>query len=108
MPAPEALLAGAHGRLHLTQCFGKEFVCVVFGDGPLPEAVKDLAAHGIGVLDVPPEADSLGQARQRYGLPDARAQGLVLVRPDGYVLGRWRGLDTAPLLAALKNKGLAS
>jgi len=108
MPAPEALLEGPHGRFHLTQCFGREFVCVVFSDGALPEAVKDLAGHGIGVLDVPPEADSLGQARQRYGLPDARAQGLVLVRPDGYVLGRWRGLATAPLLAAWKNKGFAS
>ena len=108
MPAPEGLLAGAHGSFHLTQCFGKDFVCVVFSDGALPEAVTELASHGIGVLDVPPEADSLGQARQRYGLPAARSQGLVLVRPDGYVLGRWRGLDAQPLLAALKNKGFAS
>lgn len=106
LPAPEALLQGPHGAFHLSQCFGKDFVCVVFGDGPLPEAVKELANHGIAVLDIPPDADSLGQARQRYGLPDAGAQGLVLVRPDGYVMGRWRGLHTAALLAALKKKGL--
>ncbi|MEO7391063.1 MAG: FAD-dependent monooxygenase [Ramlibacter sp.] len=105
-PAPEALLQGPQGDFHLTQCFGKEFVCVVFSDGVLPEAVTELAAHGIGVLDIPPEADSLGQARKRFGLPDAQARGLVLVRPDGYVMGRWRGLDPRPLLAAMKQKGL--
>jgi 3-(3-hydroxy-phenyl)propionate hydroxylase len=106
LPAPEALLQGVHGGFHLTQCFGKDFVCLVFGDGPLPEAVTELAAHGIAVLDIPPEADSLGQARQRYGL-GAHGQGLVLVRPDGYVMGRWRGLDPAPLLAGLKTKGFS-
>ena len=108
LPAPEALLQGPHGDWHLTQCFGKDFVCLVFGDGPLPEAVTELAGHGIAVLDIPPEADSLGQARQRYGLPDAQAQALVLVRPDGYVMGRWRGLHPAPLLAAFSKRGFVS
>ncbi|RYZ00892.1 MAG: FAD-dependent oxidoreductase [Comamonadaceae bacterium] len=105
-PAPEALLAGAGGDFHLTQSFGTDFTCLVFGDGPLPRAVAELPRHGIGVLDIAPEADRLGQARERYGLPDAAATGLVLVRPDGYVLGRWRGLDPAPLLACLDGKGL--
>jgi 3-(3-hydroxy-phenyl)propionate hydroxylase len=108
MPAPEALLEGAQGPLHLTQCFGKDFVCLVFGDGALPEAVAALTQHGVAVLDVPPEADALGQARARYGLPDAQARGLVLVRPDAYVMGRWRGLDPAPLLAAMRDKGFAA
>jgi phytoene dehydrogenase-like protein len=108
LPGPEALLQGPHGGLHLTQCFGKDFVCLVFGDGALTRAMTELAEHGVGVLDIPPEADSLGQARQRYGLPGAQVQGLVLVRPDGYVMGRWRGLDPAALLAALKEKGIAS
>jgi 3-(3-hydroxy-phenyl)propionate hydroxylase len=104
--APEALLAGPHGALHLTQCFGTAFTCLVFGDGALPQALAELSAHGIAVLDIPPEADSAGQARERYGLAQPRATGLVLVRPDGYVLGRWRGLDPRPLLAALQEKGL--
>lgn len=108
MPAPEALLQGPHGDFHLTQCFGKDFVCLVFGDGPLPHAMTDMAAHGVAVLDIPPDADSLAQARQRYGLPGAQAQGLVLVRPDGYVMGRWRGLDPAAAVAALKERGMAS
>ncbi|NKE64427.1 FAD-dependent oxidoreductase [Ramlibacter sp. RBP-2] len=107
MPAPEALLSAPHGDMHLTQCFGKEFVCLVFGDGPLPEAVAELTGHGLAVLDIPPEADRLGQARERYGLPAGPAQGLVLVRPDGYVMGRWRGLDPAALLAAMNEKELA-
>ena len=105
-PAPEALLAGPNGRLHLSQCFGKDFVCLVFGDSALPEAVAQLTAAGIGVMDIPAEADVHGQARERYGLPGAAAQALVLVRPDGYVMGRWQGLDPAPLLAALQQKGL--
>lgn len=81
------MLHAAHGPFHLTRCFGKDFVCLVFGDGPLPEAVTELTAQGIAVLDIPPETDSLGQA-----------EGLVLVRPDGYVMGRWRGFDPAALL----------
>ena len=40
---PDAVLPGAHGSLHLTQCFDKDFVCLVFGDGPMPEAVAQLA-----------------------------------------------------------------
>ncbi len=105
-PAPEALLAAPHGPFHLTQAFGKDFVCLVFSDGALPEAIAELTAAGVGVLDIPPEADSQGQARQRYGLEGTTTQALVLVRPDGYVMGRWHGLDPAPLLAALKQKGL--
>jgi len=104
-PAPEALLAGPQGKFHLTQCFGKDLVCLVFADGPLPQAVARLPEHGVGVLEIPADADALGQARERYGLAERGAQGLVLVRPDGYVMGRWRGLETAPLLAALERLG---
>jgi 3-(3-hydroxy-phenyl)propionate hydroxylase len=73
----------------------------------MPDALRDLPDHGVAVLAIEPEADTLGQARQRYGLTDASAEALVLVRPDGYVMGRWRGLDPAPLLAALELKGFA-
>ena len=105
-PAPEALLQGPHGAFHLSQCYGTDFTCLVFGDGPLPHAVADLAARGVAVLDIAPEADAHGQARTRYGLPGGKATGLVLVRPDGYVMGRWRGLDPRPVLACLAEKGL--
>ena len=105
-PAPEALLQGPNGPFHLTQCFGTDFTCLVFGDGALPHAVADLAQHGVAVLDIAPEADAAGQARLRYGLPGGRSTAIVLVRPDGYVMGRWSGLDAAPVLACLRDKGL--
>jgi 3-(3-hydroxy-phenyl)propionate hydroxylase len=105
-PAPEALLQGPQGSFHLTQCFGTDFTCLVFGDGALPHAVADLASQGLAVLDIAPDADLHGQARDRYDLPAKDATGLVLVRPDGYVLGRWRGLDPVPVLACLREKGL--
>ena len=105
-PAPEALLAGPHGPQHLSRLFGMEFLCLVFSDGPLPEAVRALTEHSIAVLDIAPDADPHGQAWQRYGLQQAGEPALVLVRPDGYVLGRWHGLDTTPLLAAMEERGL--
>jgi hypothetical protein len=61
------LVAGAHGPLRLTRCFGKDFLCLVFGDAPLREAVTELTAQGVAVLDIPPEADSLSQARLSCG-----------------------------------------
>ena len=75
--------------------------------GALPDAVSSLSRRGVAVLDIPPEADSLGQARERYGLLAAASQALVLVRPDGYVMGRWHGHDTEPLLAALAARGIS-
>ena len=107
-PAPEALLSGPHGRLHLTQLFGRDFVCLVFSDGALPQAVRGLMEHGVAVLDIEPGADTLGQARARYGLAGPADTALVLVRPDGYVMGRWHGLDTAPVIAALQHKDLTA
>jgi 3-(3-hydroxy-phenyl)propionate hydroxylase len=103
LPAPEALLTGAHGDFHLTQLFGKDFVALVFADGALPHALATLTEHGVAVLHIPPEADALRQAAERYGVPGG-GEALVLVRPDGYVAGRWRGLDTAPLLAWFTRK----
>ena len=61
VPGPEALLQGAHGDFHLSQCFGKDFVCLVFGDAALPEAVTELAGHGIAVLDIPPRLIASGR-----------------------------------------------
>jgi 3-(3-hydroxy-phenyl)propionate hydroxylase len=107
MPAPEALLAGSHGPVHLSSLFGGEFLCLVFSGGAMPEALRALTQHGVAVLEMSRDADPHGQAYARYGLPSQAAQALVLVRPDGYVLGRWEGLDPAPLLAAMTTRGLA-
>jgi len=106
-PAPEALLTGASGVFHLTQCFGKDVLCLVFADKPAPKTIAELRDQGVDVLNISPEVDTLGQARDRYGLPHSLASGLVLIRPDGYVMGRWRELDIVPLAAALKARGLS-
>jgi 3-(3-hydroxy-phenyl)propionate hydroxylase len=108
MPAPEALLAGPQGPLHLSSVFGGDFVCLVFSDGAVPQAVRALTGRGIGVLEIEPGADTLSQARERYGLRSPGDQALVLVRPDGYVMGRWRGLDPSALLATMQDKGVAA
>ncbi|MET0312560.1 MAG: FAD-dependent monooxygenase [Burkholderiaceae bacterium] len=106
-PAPEALVLAPGGSLHLTSRYGGEFECLVFSGSALPVAAEEVAKLGVGVLHIPPEADSLGQARERYGLPDAAAQGMVLVRPDGYVMGRWRRLEAGLVAAALRQGGFA-
>jgi 3-(3-hydroxy-phenyl)propionate hydroxylase len=101
-PAPEALLRDAQGQpLHLSTCFGQGFVALVFNGAPaggLPP--------GVATLRITPGTDPHGQAWRRYGLQSSGESALVLVRPDGYVLGRWHGLDTAPLRAALQSTGV--
>ena len=68
--------------------------------------MSELAAQGIELVAITPDNDTAGQAWQRYGLPDAKSQGLVLVRPDGYVMGRWRVLDAQFVLNALQAQGV--
>lgn len=99
-PAPEALLGGDAGRRHLSLAFGQGFVCLVFG-GAAPAMPASVSA-----IELTPAVDTLGQAWRRYGLPGADAAALVLIRPDGYVMGRWHGLDPAPLVRALDTAGV--
>ncbi|WP_042880398.1 FAD-dependent oxidoreductase [Cupriavidus necator] len=100
MPAPEARVAGANGIGHLTQCFGQAFTLLYFGEGPtLPEPLAALVqAHPdtlqarviVASTSVPGDAaltDISGQACTRYG---AQPGTLYAIRPDGYVLARWR------------------
>lgn len=91
-PAPEALL----GQQHLTTHFGKTFVCLVFTAGSIP---ADLHMTGVSLLHITPEFE---QVWQRYGLPLPESQGMVLVRPDGHVMGRWRTLGKQFVEAALQ------
>lgn len=100
-PAPEAQLKGEEGVFHLSQLFGHGFVCLAFG-GEAPT----LDGLGVRSIALPPEVDHLGQAWQRCGLAHAAARALVLVRPDGYVMGRWHGLDPTPVRLALEHTGV--
>lgn len=107
MPAPEARLLTQQGVAHLSALFGTNFLALYFTDSPLmPAYLQRIAAtsgQGVAALRVVhvavkgiPNAhtvvDELGQAWRRY---DALEGTLYLVRPDGYVMGRWREAASA-------------
>jgi 3-(3-hydroxy-phenyl)propionate hydroxylase len=105
MPAPEARLRTSLSLGHLTTLFGSSFVALYFSNNPhLPASLRQAAAasrsgaaalrlvrvSARGGADAGTVIDELGQAWQRY---DAMEGTLYLIRPDGYVMARWR--DTA-------------
>jgi 3-(3-hydroxy-phenyl)propionate hydroxylase len=109
MPAPEARLNTLQGPGHLTAVFGTGFVALYFGlSPPLPAwlqqeaevpragvaALRLLRIAPQGVPDEHTTIDELGQAWQRY---DAMNGSLYLIRPDGYVMGRWRDAASTPV-----------
>jgi 3-(3-hydroxy-phenyl)propionate hydroxylase len=109
MPGPEARLHTLQGPGHLTTLFGTGFVALYFSNNPRPPAClqsagaapsADTAALRLvrvaarGSPDAETVVDELGQAWQRY---DAREDTLYLMRPDGYVMGRWRETSSAPV-----------
>ena len=102
-PAPEALLADGS---HLSRHFGAGFVCLVFA-GSLPPDLQALEALGVDILLLPPSPGA-PQAWQRYGLQSNTEEALVLVRPDAYVMGRWRGLNAAAVAQALDASGVSA
>ncbi len=109
MPAPEARLRTVQGASHLTAMFGTGFVALYFSDIPsLPPRLQEaagraprrggaalrlmrLASHG------DPDADTfVDELHQAWGRYDAVEGTLYLIRPDGYVMARWRDAGTAP------------
>ncbi|MDZ4101290.1 MAG: FAD-dependent monooxygenase [Hydrogenophaga sp.] len=101
-PAPEALLQDGQGVFHLSSRFGRDFLVLAFG----PVGQRAPAVPGLETMTIDPAMDAHGQAWQRYGLSGPEATALVLVRPDGYVMGRWHGHDPAPVLQALNTTGV--
>ncbi|HOB01255.1 MAG TPA: FAD-dependent oxidoreductase [Casimicrobium huifangae] len=106
LPAPEASIQTTGGAQHLSELFGQHFVALYFGDiapatkgsgGVRVYSVRDTVAIRDGDIH-----DTLGQMRERF----AAAPGtLYVIRPDGYVLGRWRnGRDID--IAAIIDKAL--
>jgi 3-(3-hydroxy-phenyl)propionate hydroxylase len=101
MPAPEARVHTVQGLGHLTALFGSSFVGLYFSNAPLPAwgrqvgggslsgaaALRLMRVSARGTPDAGTVVDELGQAWQRY---DATEGTVYLVRPDGYVMGRWR------------------
>jgi 3-(3-hydroxy-phenyl)propionate hydroxylase len=114
MPAPEAQLRGNQGCVHLTSHFGRQFVLLYFSHmAELPDSHSALLATvATNAVVVAPLCitrtgatagaalfDELGQAHDRY---DARDGTAYLVRPDGYVMARWRNPTADKLQAALR------
>jgi 3-(3-hydroxy-phenyl)propionate hydroxylase len=121
-PAPEAAVQAAGGPSFLSRAFGHGFVALWFSEeARLPQALVDLSHDGpadgpaslrilrvasTGEPDATTVVDIRQQARTRYDADDAT---LVLVRPDGYVMARWRHPrwpEVAEALAAFRRAGL--
>ncbi len=100
MPMPDVLLDDGS---HLSQQFGKSFVCIVVGEALEPSKQAGLEQNGIKIYSY---SGNKYAGYSQFGLPDLTESALILVRPDGYVMGRWKGADIAPLLAALKETGV--
>lgn len=106
-PAPDVLLQEGDAARYLSASFGAGFVALALSpDAALSAELDALAAatqdapHPLRVLQAGADGlqDPHGQLRQRYG---DLAGAVYLLRPDGYVLGRWTTPDAAHLRAAL-------
>ncbi len=100
MPAPDALLMDGS---HLSQLFGHHFVCLVFGADLAQENLAELEQHRIKVCN---PASLQSDIFRQFGLAGASESALIMVRPDGYVLGRRKGNDITRLLEAMQQNGI--
>ena len=100
MPMPEVLLDDG---THLSQQFGKNFVCIVLGTALEQSKQVNLEQNGIKIYSC------LGNkyaGYSQFGLLNSTESALILVRPDGYVIGRWKGHDLANINAAMQQTGV--
>lgn len=106
-PAPDARLQEGGTPRYLSENFGRGFV--VLAIAPSAAQARELDALATATQTAPQPLrivrigaggwdDAHGQLRQRHGGTDGA---ITLIRPDGYVLGRWSAPDTAQLRAAL-------
>ncbi|WP_312431782.1 FAD-dependent monooxygenase [Achromobacter sp.] len=106
-PAPDALLQDGNTPQYLTASFGAGFVALTIApDVALSEELDRLAAdtqnapHPLRVLRAGDDGltDPHGQLAAQYG---NQTGAVYLLRPDGYVLGRWIAPAADELRAAL-------
>ncbi len=108
-PGPELQLRGQGGQRHLSQWFGRGFVVLGIGvSSAAREALAGLAectqsrsgeVPGMTVVTVGTAPDDWQAEAEhvlaRYGVSEQR---VVLLRPDGYVMGRWPAEQAATAL----------
>ncbi|QVQ24692.1 FAD-dependent oxidoreductase [Achromobacter deleyi] len=106
-PAPDVRLLDGEAPCYLSASFGAGFVALALAPGAALSAELDALAaatqgapHPLRVLRTGADGlqDAHGQLRQRYG---SEAGTVYLLRPDGYVLGRWTAPDASALRTAL-------
>lgn len=102
--APEALLQRQGQPWHLSRAFGHRFTLLYFTElADVPEALLELqndrvlwiqlcivkreATRDLAIAGVPYLIDLASEAWNRF---DAQEGTLYVIRPDAYVLGRWR------------------
>ncbi len=99
-PAPEARLQCDGRPRHLSREFGAGFVLLYFTQqADVPAELQALPAHRLVLRAA---QDPLGEAWQRFGAAEGT---LYLIRPDGYVLGRWRQPRWAEVRGLLEHFG---
>jgi 3-(3-hydroxy-phenyl)propionate hydroxylase len=100
MPMPEVLLDDG---THLTQQFGHSFVCLVFGAELELSKRVNLEQHNIKTYSI-----SINKyAGYSHFMPiNSNDSALLLIRPDGYIMGRWKSANIAPVLDAMKQTGV--
>ena len=99
--APEAMLTIDGQVKHLSQFFGSDYCLLCFG--------KVVQINGIRTLHLDQRTDAHGLARERMRVVDnpskiagsnVSADTCILVRPDGYIAGRWETPDIAKIKIA--------
>jgi 3-(3-hydroxy-phenyl)propionate hydroxylase len=99
-PAPEVLLLRDGQPWHLSRAYGAGFVLLYFASAAdAHSGLDDWPSTFMRVIRITPELDLHGQAHERFA---AKPGTCVAIRPDGYVLGRWRRPDRTAIAIALQ------